>query len=728
MNNTNKKGANMSQVFADSINGDPIYATRAEQDKNGVDISTYYAKLADLAAIAFSGSYNDLTDLPTISNVPAVTSSDDGKVLKASYSGGTGSYSWETATSGLPASTAQDAGKLLGVDNNGDPEWQAAPTFTQEQADWNESDNTDPAYIKNKPTIPTVDQTYNASSANAQSGTAVAGAIAGVKQVPASTSADEGKVLKVDSSGDPEWGAAPASQVQADWTESDSTDPSYIQNKPTEQALVAGTNVTITESNNQVTIGASFTQAQADWNQSDNTAADYIKNKPSIPTVDQTYNASSANAQSGTAVAGALTEKQDNMVVLEYGTSTWANFWDAYQKNAVLYCRVQTSTNQWRLAHLSYLNTVTSVSSANRAEFWYVRSISTHTSSDQCDEVVVYQLNKSDSSWTTTTRKMCLQGIAGDGITRTVTQSAGAGTIAWSVKPATNGGVNVDSNGVSVDVKEAPSDGKEYVRKNGAWVESSGAVETVLYSAGSGAGIDVYNANLVLSEAVTNFDRVKFIYKNNVGYQHSMDLDPSASSLSIDLQTIAPLANGYTYVNAATLKSSDGITWTVVAGSTQWRYKSSDGTGQTWTAAGSAIYIQKVIGIKNGVNLYNVDRGETVLYSGSRTANAALSETPVNFEYLRVTLQYDTSKPKAVVLVDPTLGTQVVTYVKGVNTWTTYLQLTLSASAITTDNSKSISFGGMNSGTPEIANVSLDSTEDIGSIVKVVGVNRIASN
>lgn len=54
----------------------------------------------------------------------------------------------------------------------------------------------------------TVDQQYNASSTNAQSGTAVAGAIAGVKQVPASTSADADKVLTVNSEGVPGWATA----------------------------------------------------------------------------------------------------------------------------------------------------------------------------------------------------------------------------------------------------------------------------------------------------------------------------------------------------------------------------------------------------------------------------------------------------------------------------------------------------------------------------------------
>jgi hypothetical protein len=46
-------------------------------------------------------------------------------------------------------------------------------------------------------------------------------------------------------------------QVQSDWTEDDSADPSYIQNKPQEIALVAGDNITITASGASAVIAAS---------------------------------------------------------------------------------------------------------------------------------------------------------------------------------------------------------------------------------------------------------------------------------------------------------------------------------------------------------------------------------------------------------------------------------------------------------------------------------------
>ena len=50
-------------------------------------------------------------------------------------------------------------------------------------------------------------------------------------------------------------------------------------------------------------------QIQSDWNQTDNNAVDFIKNKPTIPSgvvVDQVYDGTSTNAQSGVAIEGEL--------------------------------------------------------------------------------------------------------------------------------------------------------------------------------------------------------------------------------------------------------------------------------------------------------------------------------------------------------------------------------------------------------------------------------------
>lgn len=57
-------------------------------------------------------------------------------------------------------------------------------------------------------------------------------------------------------------GGGGGTQVQADWDQSDNTQPDFIKNKPTIPAA----------------------QVQSDWNESDNTSKAYIANKPTILT------------------------------------------------------------------------------------------------------------------------------------------------------------------------------------------------------------------------------------------------------------------------------------------------------------------------------------------------------------------------------------------------------------------------------------------------------------
>lgn len=91
---------------------------------------------------------------------------------------------------------------------------------------------------------------------------------------------------------------------------------------------------------NKPTIPAA--QVQADWDVTDTTSKAYIKNKPYIPSgvvVDQTYDGTSTNAQSGVAIEGAgflkntatatnsltilgTTNNQNNSILIGYGTTT----------------------------------------------------------------------------------------------------------------------------------------------------------------------------------------------------------------------------------------------------------------------------------------------------------------------------------------------------------------------------------------------------------------------
>ena len=74
---------------------------------------------------------------------------------------------------------------------------------------------------------------------------------------------------------------AATGQVNANWTESDTSSKAYIQNKP--NLATVATSGSYSDLSNKPSIPAA--QIQSDWNQTTTTALDYIKNKPTIPTV-----------------------------------------------------------------------------------------------------------------------------------------------------------------------------------------------------------------------------------------------------------------------------------------------------------------------------------------------------------------------------------------------------------------------------------------------------------
>lgn len=83
--------------------------------------------------------------------------------------------------------------------------------------------------------------------------------------------------------------------VNADWSQSDSSADDYIKNKPT-LASVA-TSGSYNDLTNKPSIPSA--QVQSDWSQSNSNEVDYIKNKPTIPAaqVNADWNASSGVAQ-----------------------------------------------------------------------------------------------------------------------------------------------------------------------------------------------------------------------------------------------------------------------------------------------------------------------------------------------------------------------------------------------------------------------------------------------
>lgn len=61
--------------------------------------------------------------IPPANPVPDVTSADNGKVLKATYSGGEGSYDWENESGGVPDYSQATQGSVLATQYSGELGW-----------------------------------------------------------------------------------------------------------------------------------------------------------------------------------------------------------------------------------------------------------------------------------------------------------------------------------------------------------------------------------------------------------------------------------------------------------------------------------------------------------------------------------------------------------------------------------------------------------------------------
>ena len=356
----------------------------------------------DLAAVATSGSYNDLSDTPDIP----------------------------------------------------DP---------QIQSDWNQTDNEAPDYIKNKPDVDDVlIVLYGTGSINdirtaVNAGkTVIAGRSSGGRDYYAVLSqcgygsyhftCIDGKSVQTwtvsPDGGTGTWSTTtvsiPNAQVNADWN-AESGSVAEILNKPS-LATVA-TSGSYDDLSNKPHIPAD--QVNADWNAESGSVAE-ILNKPSLATVATSGNYSDLSGTPNLAEVATSGDYEDlsntpnladvatsgdyedlenlpnipaGVKVLEYGVSTWQDFLDAYNKGYHLYViwkdtSAQPNPTLRRIGQLSYVNVVNDT--PDRAEFSYVRAKTSEVGS-----LIVYTLY-TDSTWGTTSTKFVNMQ---DGTNTTVTRT-----------------------------------------------------------------------------------------------------------------------------------------------------------------------------------------------------------------------------------------------------------------------------------------------------------------
>lgn len=278
----------------------------------------------------------------------------------------------------------------------------------QVNADWNSSSGV--SEILNKPDLSQYATQSDLSTGlsgkqdtlTAGTGIDITGTTISVESpVPAASPSDEGKVLGVtDAQGTVDWVSQPSfTQQQSDWTEADTTDPSFIQNKPAEKSLVAGTGISITEGTTDLTIAST---------------AEALPSKTGHGGEALLVNSSATGLEWGTPTA--------ELFEAVYGTTTYAEVTQAIAAKKIIYCRVPQSGSAVRMAFLAYVG-------SNNAEFQYYRSKSSRTYSSPTDEVYVYTVNS--SGWTTTTRNTGYAIAAGTGLNYSIS----GGTLTLSADP-----------------------------------------------------------------------------------------------------------------------------------------------------------------------------------------------------------------------------------------------------------------------------------------------------
>ena len=218
-----------------------------------------FVSASDLSTVATTGDYNDLSNKPTIptdyvSYLPQELTEDQKGQVRSNIGAGASSFSGDyndlTNKPTIPSKTSDLVNDSGFITTETEPQFTSSPAHGITSTDitnWDNKSDFSGSYndLTDKPSIPApqVNSDWNSNS--------------GVSQIlnkptlaTVATSGDYDDLTNKPTIPDP--------QVQADWTESDSTKASYIKNKPSLPSA----------------------QIQSDWNQTNSSEVDYIKNKP----------------------------------------------------------------------------------------------------------------------------------------------------------------------------------------------------------------------------------------------------------------------------------------------------------------------------------------------------------------------------------------------------------------------------------------------------------------
>lgn len=245
------------------------------------------------------------------------------------------------------------------------------------------------------------------------------------------------------------------------------------------------------------------------------------------------------------------------LVEMSYGESNaWAKFIAAYNAGSIVYCRASSnadpgSGSQTRKAFMAYVNNATSPTSV---EFQYVRSVSSKTDSQQCDQVFVYTLtNSNGGTWSVASRNMGPKVNVSGPITKTFT--TGASPTVTIGANAMTGATSSAAGAAGIVPAPAAGDDTKVLSGAGTWVAQPTVNDATLTIQQNGTTVDTFTANSSTSKTVnivtsddtystTEIDTGKKWIDNKTIYRKVYTGTWSASGAqSITVETDASVAN-----------------------------------------------------------------------------------------------------------------------------------------------------------------------------------------
>lgn len=254
---------------------------------------------------------------------------------------------------------------------------------------------------------------------------------------------------------------------------------------------------------------------------------------------------------------GTWAEPAAKLVEMSYGeSSAWAKFIAAYNAGSIVYCRASSNANpgtgsQTRKAFMAYVNNATSPTSV---EFQYVRSQSSKSDSQQCDQVFVYTLTSSNGgTWSVTSRDMATKINVDSTLNKTYSSGANA-SMTLGAKAMT-GATSSAAGAAGIVPAPAAGDDTKVLSGAGTWVAQPTVNDATLTIQQNGTTVDTFTANSSTSKTVnivtsddtystTEIDTGKKWIDNKTIYRKVYTGTWSASGAqSITVETDASVAN-----------------------------------------------------------------------------------------------------------------------------------------------------------------------------------------